>query len=50
MLRQPFTIEGLRPIRKGMTVSRDSGLGEKQRSLIFRWGNILPSVRKAMTE
>ena len=38
MLQQPFTIEGLRPIRKGMTVSRDSGLGEKTKVTYFSLG------------
>lgn len=38
MLQKPFTIEGLRPIRKGMTVSRDSGLGEKTKVTYFSLG------------
>ena len=35
MLQKPFTIEGLRPIRKGMTVSRDSKLGDKTKVTYF---------------
>lgn len=38
MLQKPFTIEGLRPIRKGMTVSRDSKLGDKTKVTYFSLG------------
>lgn len=38
MLQKPFTIEGLRPIRKGMTVSRDSKLGGKTKVTYFSLG------------
>ena len=33
-----FTIEGLRPIRNGMTVSRDSGLGTRNKVTYFSMG------------
>ena len=38
MLQKPFTIEGLRPIRKGMTVSHDSKLGDKTKVTYFSLG------------
>ncbi len=38
MLQKPFTIEGLHPIRKGMTVSHDSKLGDKTKVTYFSLG------------
>lgn len=37
-MNQPFTIEGLRPIRSGMTISRDSKLGVTNKATYFSMG------------
>ena len=49
-LENVFTIENLRPIRDGMTVSRDSKLGTSNMATFFQWAKILLSARKVMTE
>lgn len=44
-----FTIEQLRPIRDGFTISRDTKLGNTTKVTPFSLGRIRPSARKAMT-
>ena len=43
-----FTIEQLRPIRDGFTISRDTRLGDITKVTLFSLGKKPRSVRKAM--
>ena len=44
-----FTIEQLRPIRDGFTISRDTKLGNTTKLPLSHSERIRPSARKAMT-
>lgn len=47
-MNQPFTIETIRPIRDGMTVSKDSQLSAVTPVTFFSLGQTPPSARRAM--
>lgn len=45
-----FTIEQLRPIKDGMTISRDAKMGTATSVTFFLWEKIPLSVRNVMTQ